>query len=798
MADGSSTGKIEKKSGFCALCRSRCGCISVVEEGRLVAVEADPAHPTGRSICAKARAAPELVHHAERLLYPLRRTRPKGDTDPGWQRVSWDEALDTCAESLRRVAAESGPEAFAFGVTTPSGTAMSDHIHWVERLIRAYGSPNTVYATEICNWHKDHATAFTYGAGVGVPQWQDSGCILLWGHNPSFSWLTNATAVAAAKRRGARLIVVDPRRVGLAAKADHWLRVRPGSDGALALAMAGVLIEAGAYDSGFIAEWSNGPFLVRDDSGRFLTAGDLGGDLAPDIAPESHVVWDSATDKPCFFDSGRRAYDRQPREPALSGRFEVQAANGPLSCRPAFALYAELCQAHDPARVAEITGVAAEDIVAAALTLWRNRPVSYYAWSGVGQHTNATQTDRAISLLYALTGSYDAVGGNMVAERLPTADVAGRDLISDAQKAKALGLDERPLGPPRDGWVTSRDLYRAILEAVPYQVRGLFGFGGNLLLSQPGGETAEAALRSLEFHIHADLFMTPSASYADLVLPVTTPWEHEALRIGFDGDAAALRHAQLRQAVVPPRGEARSDSWIVFELAKRLGLAEVFFGGSLEAGTRAILAPSGLSLEELRAAPRGIAKTAPPRTRKYAAGGRPGFATPSGRVEVYSQALLDIGQAPLPEYVEPAVSPRSRPDLAKNFPLVLTSAKSTLFCHGQHRNLPSLRARQPDPRVELHPTAAAARGVADGDWVRVTTPRGGMRARACFNASLDPAVVCAQHGWWQACDELDLPAFPALGKGTANYNAMIDNSCNDPISGSIALRSSLCEIEGPI
>lgn len=133
--------------GYCALCRSRCGCISVVEEGQLIAVEPDPSHPTGQALCAKGRAAPELVSHPERLLYPMRRTRPKGAPDPGWERISWDEALDLVATNLRHLADAYGPEAVAFSVTTRSGTAISDAGPWVDRLIRTFGSPG---ANGIC------------------------------------------------------------------------------------------------------------------------------------------------------------------------------------------------------------------------------------------------------------------------------------------------------------------------------------------------------------------------------------------------------------------------------------------------------------------------------------------------------------------------------------------------------------------------------------------------------------------------------------------------------------------------
>jgi len=124
---------------FCPLCASRCGCEAVVEDGRLLAIEPDPAHPTGKALCAKGRASPALVEAPDRLLYPVRRTRPKGEPDPGWRRISWAEALDETAAAMRRIASESGPEAVAFAVTTSSGTAISDAQPWVDRLINAFG-----------------------------------------------------------------------------------------------------------------------------------------------------------------------------------------------------------------------------------------------------------------------------------------------------------------------------------------------------------------------------------------------------------------------------------------------------------------------------------------------------------------------------------------------------------------------------------------------------------------------------------------------------------------------------------
>ena len=458
MGDG-----VRRVPGYCALCTSSCGCISVVEGGRLVAVEPDPSHPTGQALCGKGRAAPELVYHEDRLLHPLRRLTPKTDP-PRWERIGWDTALDATTEAMTRLAADHGPESVAFAITTPSGTGLQDAYPWIERLRHAFGSPNAPFGTEICNFHRDNVHAYTYGVDTPVPDFEHTDCIILWGHNPSTTWLAYASRVTQVKARGAALIVVDPRRAGLAVKADAWLRVRPGSDGALALGLANLLIEGGHYDTAFMRDWTNGPLLVREDDGTMLRAADV----IAGARDALRVAWDSETAAPVFYDPAPGGYEGAAPVPALTGRFELTGADGAaIACRPAFDLYAERCRAFTPERVEAITWIPADQVRAAARLIAEAGAVSCYAWSGVGQHTNASQTSRAIALLYALTGSFDAPGGNVLFEAVPVADIRGAALLPPAQMAKAVGGADRPLGPERDGWITSDDLYRAIIEGPP-------------------------------------------------------------------------------------------------------------------------------------------------------------------------------------------------------------------------------------------------------------------------------------------------------------------------------------------
>jgi anaerobic selenocysteine-containing dehydrogenase len=330
-------------------------------------------------------------------------------------------------------------------------------------------------------------------------------------------------------------------------------------------------------------------------------------------------------------------------------------------------------------------------------------------------------------------------------------------------------------------------------------VRGLIGFGNNLLLAYGDPVRGRAALGALDFYAHADLFMTPTAALADIVLPVASCFEREALKIGFDISADAQSYVQLRPAIVEPPGQARSDTDIIFDLATRLGLGEHFWNGNVDASYREQLSPSGITLEELRAERAGLRKPLTTRYRKHAGShskGNPrGFPTPSRKIEFWSETFLDRGYSAMPDFVEPPIGPVTRSDLAASFPLILTCAKPSLFCQTQHRALPSLRRRALHPEIELNPATAAARGIESGDWVDLQTPAGGMRARARFNETLDPRVVVGEHGWWQGCDELGIAGSDPFDATGPNFNLTIDTAVRDPVSGTPSHRSNLCEVQ---
>jgi anaerobic selenocysteine-containing dehydrogenase len=233
-------------------------------------------------------------------------------------------------------------------------------------------------------------------------------------------------------------------------------------------------------------------------------------------------------------------------------------------------------------------------------------------------------------------------------EAVPSNPIDGMEFLSDP-RPPAVGVDKRPLGPARFEFVTGEDFYTAALDR---RIKALVSIGGNMVMAHGDSARGRDALRSLDFFVQADLFMSPTAELADILLPVTTPFESEALKIGFEYSQEAQSLVQLRQPLVPPRGEARSDLQIVFDLATRLGLGTHFWDGDIEAAFRHQLAPSGITLEELRTSPTGTRWCSAVRSRCSSA--RPSTA----RSRPCARARRTRSSRSTRPRLRPAVSPR--------------------------------------------------------------------------------------------------------------------------------------------
>jgi anaerobic selenocysteine-containing dehydrogenase len=222
--------------------------------------------------------------------------------------------------------------------------------------------------------------------------------------------------------------------------------------------------------------------------------------------------------------------------------------------------------------------------------------------------------------------------------------------------------------------------------------------------------------------------------------------------------------------------------------------------GNVEAAWDYELAPSGLTLPQLRHHPMGLRAKGETRFQKYAevdvATGQPrGFPTPTRKVEIYATRFVQAGYDPLPVYQEPVGGFPSRPAMTHEYPLVLTFFRLVQYCDVQHRNIPRLRRQVPEPFLEIHPATAAAVSIQDGEWVILETATGRIRLKARCKDALHPGVVATAHGWWQGCQELGLPGYDLFGPEGANANLLVSNDIIDPISGSVPHRSQRCRVK---
>jgi len=779
------------------MCSVRCPVECQVENGRLVEVVPDCEHPLGGISCIKASAAPEFVADPERLRYPMKRTNPKTASDPGWKRISWEEALTTVAQNLQDAREAHGAESVVFYRPAPGGSGASDYHLWLMRLAHAFGSPNIAMTTHVCNWHRDSGSAFTYGVGMPQPDYEHAGCVLVWGTNPHNTHPRHARDIDVAVERGAKLVVIDPRRIPLAGRAHSWLRVQPGSDLPLTLGLINRLIEKGYCDEAFLSQWTNASFLIRDDSGDLLTGADLG---VPGADAPRYVARDASSGELAIYDPASVSYESESVTPELDCQLAVALPDGgEVHCRTVFSALRERVSPFTLEHTASLTSIPEAEIARAADLIGTSGPVCYYTWNGVEQHTDAMQINRAACILFGLTGDFDRQGGMVLYPHVPMKMMAGMQFLPAEASGKRLGALERPLGPAGGpGWagagaVQAYDVYEAITEQSPYPIKALVSVGGNLICSNPDTGRGAEALKELDFYAHLDFYENPSARFADILLPAASAWESELVG---KMDWRDKGHVQIRRAVVAPEYERRSDLDLMFDLAMRLGLGEAFFDGSVEAGLNEMLSRLGKTMEDLRKAPNGVSFDLEPTYKKYAqkdseSGCRAGFNTPSRLLEIYSLTLAKHGYDPLPRYEEP----RERTTVDRTeYPLLLTSGKSAAYTHGSYRSIPGLRREVPEPLAYVHPDTAGQRGISDGEWAALCTPVGSVRLRIKLDEYLDPAVVTGEEGWWQACGELDLPGYDPLSSDGGNLNLVIDDELIDPLSGSSPLRGQPCDV----
>jgi len=692
----------------CRMCHGVCQVLVHLRGGRVVKVTGDPDSPASRGyICPKGAASPELLYHPDRVTHPLRRSGKRGEGK--WQRVSWDDALNEVAEVFSRIKSESGSQFVAIAQGT--GRPYSD---FTVRFANAFGTPNFVAPAHVCYAPRVFASGITlgqlpvtdvYGFGGESPA-----CVVIWGCNLTESGAADgmcARLIEHALRTAKEIIVIDPRRTRSAKKATQWLPVRPGTDGALAMAMIHTIIAEDLIDTEFIHNFTVGYEQLVE-----------------------HV-------------------------------------------RP-----------FTPEWAASITGLTADAIRRAARTYACTSPACMLWGSATDASASNFQTARAQLILRALTGNIDRPGGDVL--WVPPHGVRQKSPFMNPEQMGAhfLPPDKQRRAVTRDfalnAFLHPPSFWKSVVTGDPYRVRALWLIGTNPLLTQTQPLVTECALRQhLEFTVVSDFFITPTAALADLILPAATWLETD--------DVANIHKiwCVLARKKVAQVGESRDDHEVILELAKRLGLDEAFPWQSHRAYLESLLSETGLNFDQF--CERGILAG----EMTYYKYKQRGFATPSGKFEIYSSIAAQMGLEPLPTYREPQLSPVSSPQIAKQYPLILTTgARNNPFFHSEGRQLASLRRMNPDPLVEIHPATAEKLGIKTGDWVWIETPEDRVRMRAKLFDGIACDVVSAQHAWW----------FPEEGSSDygwkkSNVNLLLgDRAGYDPETGSECLRSSLCKI----
>jgi anaerobic selenocysteine-containing dehydrogenase len=668
-----------EKTVVCASCDIACQLRAEVQDGWVVRVKSHPNPLLRDNICMKGIYAPKGFAHPDRVLHPLRRVGERGDGR--WQRVSWDDAMGEIAERLQRVVALHGPEALA--VSTSQWNTSTDS-GTGRRFMNLLGSPNWISGVALCAGNTAAVNRMVYG-WFPFPDLPSTRCIVLFGHNPRrHSWTPVYNAIRKAQQNGAKLIVLDPRRSESAERADLWLPLRAGTDAAMCLGWLNVILRERLYDADFVRDWTVG------------------------------------------FDELARRVEDYPVE-----------------------------------RVATITGCDPDAIVRAA-RIYASEGPSVIPWTPVtDQQRNSTSAIRLQASLRAVCGYVDVPGGELFQafhpDVVPESEIEAHHLLPAAQKAKQLGSDHHPVftyrgteplrEPTKRVWgheyanvvmgsymANPSATFRAMADGIPYPVKAFFVLGNNALLSYANMQLIQRAMLNQDLVVVHEHMLTPTAQLADFVLPGDSWLERPHLMDGY-GWLNAVRTSE--RAVAPP-GECRGvfDFWR--DLAHRMGFGAHFPWRDVEELYTHRLQAFGKDWSEFLATHE--IHVPAPAFRKYE---RTGFATPSGKVELHSSILQDLGFDALPYWREAPPAPPGYP-----LELFMGVREDEYFQTGQ-RFIPELRARRPEPQVYVHPADARRHGLDDGTWVDVATPHGSVRLQTALRDDMPEGLLRVPHGWWK-------------------------------------------------
>jgi len=746
----------------------------------------------------------QYVNHPDRLTRPLKRVGKRGEGK--WQEISWNEAFDLIEGRLKKIRQEFGPESVIFSMGTGR-----DIGPWICMLAYAYGSPNVMFALSGLACYSPRVSAVDTVQGdycvfdasqwspkrYDDPRYKVPKCMIIWGYNIPASCPDNLFGhwIIDLMKKGTEIIAVDPRLSWFASRAKKWLRLRPGTDGALAMGFLNVIIREGLYDKEFVEKWTNATHLIRGDTGKLLRESDLSDAGSAD----NFVVWDTTRGAPVVWDSKNADYRSKNVKPALDGEYEICLSNGvQITAQTVWTAFCRQVEQYPIERVSEITWIPQSDIIEAARFYATSKPASIHWGVPIDMTPAITPTVQAIVNLWGITGNLDVPGGNVfarfafdvVAYALPgTKGVIKLD-SKEADK-KRVGIDR--YGPLNKFiWRAQPDLVlEQIFTGKPYPIKGMWIQAASPMAGLGlDPKKWAAALKKLDFVVAVDLFMNPTTQLADVVLPTASFLEKDGIRSWW----VPLQSINKVISV----GECKPDVEINFELAKRLN--PNFNWKNIYELYDEIIKPSGMTFKELQEKgwafpPEGHPSAPYHRFEKglLRSDRKPGFQTPSGRFELYSTLREEWGLESMAHYEEPPFTPVSQPELHKEYPLILsTGRRSPVFYHSEHRNIPWLREIDPDPVIEIHPDTAKSLDIGDGEWVWVENWLGKCQLKAKVTAVVPTWMVMAAHGWWFPEKPGEEPSL--FGMWESNVNQLIPMGFQGKDGLGAPIKHLLCKV----
>ncbi|MSO93571.1 MAG: hypothetical protein EXQ86_09265, partial [Rhodospirillales bacterium] len=611
---------------FCYTCPWQCPTEVFVRDGKVVYHKGNPESPNNiGSRCAKGMASWWITRDPDRLKYPMLRTNPKGE--PGqFKRISWDEAFTFIADKLKAIAETWGPEAVAYTCHHDPNT-----VFFRTLLNDLYGSPNTYWHTSGCEQDRRSACLTLFGHVFPMHDFAHSRYVILWGMNMlgANQGLWESRALLQAKKKGCKLVVVDPNFTETAQKADEWIPINPGTDGAMALAMCRVIIDDELYDKDFVTNYCEGFNGFRD-----------------------HL-----------------------REKGYTSEW-----------------------------AAPICGVPAATITRLAREFATTKPAMSAIFKGSGYYTNGGDAGRACYILDAITGQVDKPGNLHLKDWAPLG--APVDIPAEAKRKPTKPPLHEAMGYPLAPDLPNARLPDAVLHGKPYPVKGLFVQASNPVMSDPNTDRMKEMFRSLELGVAIELFMSETAIECDIVLPETSFYEQAEIRHGMWLGPEVI----LCQPVIPPVGEAKPLYEIVKGLAEKMGWGQYFPYKKWEDWGQLMMRNIPMSLDDLKKKGFWAGEVKYDRVPK-------GLPTPSGKVEIYSNAYAKHGYNPYPVYAERSVIPD------KEYPLQLTHSKLSMHVNIITQNNPLLMEICGENWVEINSRDATRYGILDDSYVIVESPK---------------------------------------------------------------------------